>query len=145
MDALIFFSFGFLYAVVRDSKIIGWLFHTALTRLSAEDALSWRDDSASPAPNAPSPPSVSAPHAWLTRVAQEEEERKRRGMVMEMEMEEEEEEEEEEELGGQKGAASAEELEDEGKKDMQEKLSKLFDRPTDPWASTGASKTREKV
>ncbi|XP_056291119.1 intersectin-1 isoform X3 [Pseudoliparis swirei] len=105
-------------------------------RLSAEDALSWRDDSASPAPNAPSPPSVSAPHAWLTRVAQEEEERKRRGMVMEMEMEEEEEEEEEEELGGQKGAASAEELEDEGKKDMQEKLSKLFDRPTDPWAST---------
>lgn len=68
---------------------------------------------------------MSAPHAWLNRVTQEEEERKRRGM--------------EEDEEGRKGAGSVEEKEDEGrgKKDMQEKLNKLFSQPTDPWASTG--------
>ena len=68
---------------------------------------------------------MSAPHAWLNRVTQEEEERKRRGM------------EEEEEV--RKGAGSVEEKEDEsrGKKDMQEKLNKLFSQPADPWGSTG--------
>ncbi|XP_068424453.1 intersectin-1 isoform X2 [Clinocottus analis] len=104
-------------------------------RLSSEEP-SWRDDSASSAPNVPSPPlSSSAPHAWLNRVAQEEEERKRRGM---MEMEDEEEE-EQGGGGGQKGAGSAGDIEGEGrsKKDMQEKLSKLFGQPADPWGSTG--------
>ncbi|XP_031730606.1 intersectin-1 isoform X1 [Anarrhichthys ocellatus] len=103
-------------------------------RLSSEEAVSWRDEATSSAPNAPSPPSISAPHAWLNRVAQEEEERKRRGME-----DEEEEEEEEDDEEGRKGAGSAEEMEDEGrgKKDMQEKLSKLFSQPADPWASTG--------
>lgn len=45
----------------------------------------------------------------------------------------------EEEDEGRKGAGSAEEKEDEGrgKKDMQEKLSKLFSQPADPWASAG--------
>lgn len=97
-------------------------------RLSSEEGVAWRDEAGSSAPIAPSPPSVSAPHVWLNRVTQEEEERKRRGM-----------EEEEEEEGGRKGAGSVEENEDEGrgKKDMHEKLNKLFSQPTDPWASTG--------
>lgn len=45
----------------------------------------------------------------------------------------------EEDEEGRKGAGSVEEKEDEGrgKKDMQEKLSKLFSQPADPWASTG--------
>ncbi|XP_059179911.1 intersectin-1 isoform X3 [Centropristis striata] len=92
-------------------------------RLSSDEGVPWRDEGASSVPNAPSPSSMSAPHAWLNRVTQEEEERKRRGI-------------EEEEKEGQKGAGSAEEKEDEvrGKKDMQEKLSKLFSQPTDPWA-----------
>ncbi|XP_054456460.1 intersectin-1 isoform X1 [Anoplopoma fimbria] len=104
------------------------------SRLSSDEALSWRDESASSAPNAPSPPSISAPHAWLNRVALEEEERRRRGM----EQQEEDEEEDEEEEEGRKGAGSAEENEDEGrgKQDMQEKLSKLFSQPADPWASS---------
>lgn len=87
--------------------------------------MAWRDEAGSSAPKAPSPASISAPHAWLNRVTQEEEERKRRGM------------EDEEEV--RKGAGSVEEKEDEGrgKKDMQEKLNKLFSQPPDPWASTG--------
>lgn len=45
----------------------------------------------------------------------------------------------EEEEEGRKGAGSVEEKEDEGrnKKDMHEKLNKLFSQPADPWASTG--------
>ncbi|KAF3841750.1 hypothetical protein F7725_023701 [Dissostichus mawsoni] len=104
-------------------------------RLSAEEGMSWREEAGSSASNNPTPPSVSAPHAWLNRVTLEEEERKRRGM---MEAEEEEEEEEEEE--DQKGAeGSSEEKEDEGrgKMEMQEKLSKLFSsQPGDPWGPT---------
>lgn len=40
---------------------------------------------------------------------------------------------------GRKGMGPVEEEEDESrsKKDMQEKLSKLFSQPTDPWASAG--------
>lgn len=76
-------------------------------------------------PKAPSPASISAPHAWLNRVTQEEEGRKRRAM--------------EEEEESKKGLGLAEEKEDEGrgKKDMQEKLNKLFSQPADPWASAG--------
>lgn len=87
--------------------------------------MAWRDEAGSSVPKAPSPASVSAPDAWLNRVTQEEEERKRRGM--------------EEEEEGRKGAGSVEEKEDEGrnKKDMQDKLNKLFSQPADPWASTG--------
>lgn len=87
--------------------------------------MAWRDEAVSSAPRGSSPASMSAPHAWLNRVTQEEEERKRRGM------------EEEEEV--RKGAGSVEEKEDEsrGKKDMQEKLNKLFSQPADPWGSTG--------
>ncbi|XP_076598348.1 intersectin-1 isoform X3 [Chaetodon auriga] len=94
------------------------------SRLSSEEGVAWRDEAGSSAPTAPSPASVSAPHAWLNRVTQEEEERKRRGM--------------EEDEEGRKGAGSVEEKEDEGrgKKDMQEKLNKLFGQPADPWAST---------
>lgn len=95
------------------------------SRLSSEESgVAWRDDAGSSAPGAPSPASISAPHAWLNRVTQEEEERKRRGM--------------EEEEEGRKGAASVESVEDEGrgKKDMQDKLNKLFSQPADPWAST---------
>jgi len=94
--------------------------------LSSEDGVAWRDEAGSSAPTAPSPASVSAPHAWLNRVTQEEEERKRRGM-------------EEEEEEGRKGAGSIEEKEDEGrsKKDMHDKLNKLFSQPADPWGSTG--------
>ncbi|XP_069000257.1 intersectin-1 isoform X2 [Embiotoca jacksoni] len=105
------------------------------SRLSSEDGISWRDEAGSCPPTAPSPASVSAPHAWLNRVTQEEEERKRRGM--EDEEEEEEDEEDEEEEGSRKGAGSIEEMEEEGrgKKDMQDKLSKLFSQPTDPWGS----------
>ncbi|KAM9365144.1 intersectin-1 isoform 2-T2 [Pholidichthys leucotaenia] len=92
------------------------------SRLSADD-VSWRDESGSSAPTAPSPASVSAPHAWLNRVTQEEEERKRRGM-------------EEEEEEGRKGVGSMEEKEESrGKKDMQDKLNKLFSQPVDPWSS----------
>lgn len=87
--------------------------------------MAWRDEAGSSAPKPPSPASVSAPHAWLNRVTQEEEERKRRGM--------------EEEDEGRKGTGSVEEKEDEGrgKKDMQEKLNKLFGQPADPWTSAG--------
>lgn len=98
-------------------------------RLSSEEGMAWKDEAGSSARRVPSPASVSAPHAWLNRVAQEEEGRKRRGM--------------EEEEEGRKGAGSAEEKEDEGrgKKDMQEKLSKLFSQPADPWASAGVCST----
>ncbi|XP_028323625.1 intersectin-1 isoform X7 [Gouania willdenowi] len=94
-------------------------------RLSSDEGINWRDEMPSSAPKAPSPPSVSAPHAWLNRVTQEEEERKRRGM--------------EEDGGVRKGAGIVEDKEDESrsKKDMQEKLSKLFSQPADPWSSTG--------
>lgn len=87
--------------------------------------MAWRDEPTGPPPRVPSPASVSAPHAWLNRVTQEEEERKRRGL--------------EEEEEGRKGAGSTEEKEDEGrgKKDMQEKLNKLFSQPADPWGSAG--------
>lgn len=76
---------------------------------------------------APSPAYISASHAWLNRVTQEEEERKRRGM--------------EEEEEGRMGARSIEEKEDKsrGKKDMQDKLNKLFSQPADPWSSAGGS------
>ncbi|KAM6997773.1 intersectin-1 [Tautogolabrus adspersus] len=96
------------------------------SRLSSEESVAWRDEEADSAPSAPSPPSISAPHAWLNRVTQEEEERKRRGL-------------DEEEEEGLKGAGPLEESEDEGrgKMDMQEKLTKLFSQPADPWASTG--------
>ncbi|KAK2824628.1 hypothetical protein Q5P01_021803 [Channa striata] len=109
--------------------------HTPSERKSAElqenrseEGAAWRDEAGSSAPKAPSPAPISAPHAWLNRVTQEEEERKRRGM------------EEEEEV--RKGAGSVEEKEDEGrsKKEMHEKLNKLFNQPTDPWAS-GVEKT----
>lgn len=88
--------------------------------------MSWRDEAASSAPNAPSPASISAPHAWLNRVAQEEEER--RGT-----------EEEEDEEEGRKAAGLPEEKEGEGrgKKEVHEKLSKLFSQPADPWGSKG--------
>uniref|UniRef100_A0A673C2Y4 Intersectin 1 (SH3 domain protein) n=1 Tax=Sphaeramia orbicularis TaxID=375764 RepID=A0A673C2Y4_9TELE len=74
-------------------------------------------------PKAPSPASSTGPHAWLNRVTQEEEDRKRRGM--------------EEDEEGRKGAGAMEDKEDEGrgKKDMHEKLTKLFSQPADPWAS----------
>ncbi len=87
--------------------------------------MAWSNEAGSSAPGGPSPASISASHAWLNRVTQEEEERKRRGI--------------EEEEEGRKGAGSVEEKEDEGrgKKDMQEKLNKLFSQPADPWASTG--------
>ncbi|KAG7228410.1 hypothetical protein INR49_007582, partial [Caranx melampygus] len=93
--------------------------------LSSEEGVAWRDEAGSSAPKPPSPGTVSAPDAWLNRVTQEEEERKRRGM--------------EEEEEGRKRAASVEEKDDEGrsKKDMQDKLNKLFSQPADPWASAG--------
>lgn len=93
------------------------------SRLSSEESVAWRDEAGGSVPKAPSPATGSAPHAWLNRVTQEEEERKRRGM--------------EEEDEGRKGAGSVEEKEDEGKgkKDMQEKLTKLFSQPSDPWTS----------
>uniref|UniRef100_A0A8C6MC04 Intersectin-1 n=1 Tax=Nothobranchius furzeri TaxID=105023 RepID=A0A8C6MC04_NOTFU len=76
------------------------------------------------------PASVSASHAWLNRVTQEEEERKRRGM--------------EEKEEGRKGVGSLEEEdENRGKKDMQEKLNKLFSQPADPWASAGWSQPQQ--
>nr|XP_046257195.1 intersectin-1 isoform X3 [Scatophagus argus] len=92
-------------------------------RLSSEEGGAWKDEAGGSAPRASSPASMPASHAWLNRVAQEEEGRKRRGM--------------EEEQDARKGAGSAEEKEDEGraKKDMQEKLNKLFSQPADPWAS----------
>lgn len=45
----------------------------------------------------------------------------------------------EEEEEGRKGPSFTEEKEDEGrgKKEMQEKLNKLFGQPADPWASAG--------
>lgn len=102
-------------------------------RLSSEESVAWRDEAVSSAPRDSSPASMSAPHAWLNRVTQEEEERKRRGM-----------EEEEEEV--RKGAGSVEEKEDEsrGKKDMQEKLNKLFSQPADPWGSSGVFSVSER-
>ncbi|XP_071393167.1 intersectin-1 [Centroberyx affinis] len=96
------------------------------SRLSSEESVAWRDEGGSSAPKPPSPVSSSAPQAWLNRVTQEEEERKRRGM-------------EEEEEGRKRAGAGGEEEEDEGrgKKDMQEKLNKLFSQQPDPWASAG--------
>ncbi|TKS85966.1 Intersectin-1 SH3 domain-containing protein 1A SH3P17 [Collichthys lucidus] len=93
-------------------------------QLSSEESVAWRDEAGSSAPRAASPPSISAPHAWLNRVTQEEEERKRRGM--------------EEEEEDRKRAGSVESVEDEGrgKKDMHDKLNKLFSQPTDPWTSS---------
>lgn len=45
----------------------------------------------------------------------------------------------EEEEEGRKGAGSVEEkdVESRGKKDMQDKLNKLFSQPADPWVSAG--------
>uniref|UniRef100_A0A3B3CA80 Intersectin 1 (SH3 domain protein) n=1 Tax=Oryzias melastigma TaxID=30732 RepID=A0A3B3CA80_ORYME len=85
------------------------------------DAVCWREDMGIAAPEAPSP--TSASHAWLNRVTKEEEERKRRGM--------------EGEAGGRKGAATLEEKEDESqeKREIHDKLNKLFSQPADPWAS----------
>lgn len=101
-------------------------FHFFSVRLSSEESLAWRDDAGVSAPKAPSPASCSAPHAWLNRVTQEEEERKRRGM------------EEEEEEESRKGAGmGGEEEEGSGKKDMQDKLNKLFSQSADPWTSSG--------
>uniref|UniRef100_A0A665V071 Intersectin 1 (SH3 domain protein) n=1 Tax=Echeneis naucrates TaxID=173247 RepID=A0A665V071_ECHNA len=96
-------------------------------RLPSEEGVAWRDEARISAPKAPSPVSVSAPDAWLNRVTQEEEERKRRGM--------------EEEEEGQKRGESVDDKEDEGrgKKEMQDKMNKLFSQPTDPWASAGPS------
>ncbi|KAJ4948804.1 hypothetical protein JOQ06_020327 [Pogonophryne albipinna] len=37
-------------------------------RLSAEEGMSWREEAGSSASNNPTPPSVSAPHAWLNRM-----------------------------------------------------------------------------
>ncbi|XP_061822656.1 intersectin-1 isoform X1 [Nerophis lumbriciformis] len=93
------------------------------SNLSSDEGLTWREEAASSALKAPSP--ASASHAWLNRVTQEEEERKRRGL--------------EEDEEGRKAALSLEEKDEEAhsKKDMQEKLSKLFSQPGDPWASTG--------
>lgn len=91
-----------------------------------EETLAWKDEAGGgDACKPPSPPAVSAPHAWLNRVTQEEEGRRRRAM--------------EDEEEGRKGMGPVEEEEDESrsKKDMQEKLSKLFSQPTDPWASAG--------
>lgn len=87
--------------------------------------MAWRDEAASSAPNAPSPTPCPASHAWLNRVTQEEDERKRRAM--------------EEEEEGRKGAGAVEVKEEEGrgKKDMHEKLNKLFSQQADPWASSG--------
>lgn len=97
------------------------LFH----RLSSEEGAAWKEEAGGSAPQAPSPASVPASHAWLNRVTQEEEERKRRGMEEEQEV--------------RKGAGLTEEKEDEGrgKKEMQDKLNKLFSQPADPWASAG--------
>ncbi|XP_029030699.1 intersectin-1 isoform X2 [Betta splendens] len=94
----------------------------------SEDGVAWRDEPGSSAPKAPSPPSVSTPHAWLNRVTQDEEERKRRVM--------------EEEEEGRKGIRSVDDKEDStrSKKDMQDKLNKLFSQPADPWA-TAVEKT----
>ncbi|KAL3971707.1 carboxypeptidase N regulatory subunit [Sarotherodon galilaeus] len=98
-----------------------------LTRLDhvIKEGVAWKEEAGSSAPQAPSPASVPASHAWLNRVTQEEEERKRRGMEEEQEV--------------RKGAGSTEEKEDEGrgKKEMQDKLNKLFSQPADPWASAG--------
>ncbi|XP_054874444.1 intersectin-1 isoform X5 [Amphiprion ocellaris] len=93
------------------------------SRLSSDESVAWRDEAGSSAPKAPSPASISTPHAWLNRVTQEEEERKRRGM--------------EDDEEGRKAAGSIGDKEEEGrgKKDMQDKLNKLFSQPADPWAS----------
>ncbi|XP_029926116.1 intersectin-1 isoform X1 [Myripristis murdjan] len=98
------------------------------SRLSSEEGVAWRDEGGTSAPRAPSPGSSSAPQAWLNRVTQEEEDRKRRGM-------------EEEEEGRKRVGMGGEEKEEEGrgKKDMQEKLNKLFSQQSDPWASTGTA------
>ncbi|MED6281704.1 Intersectin 1 (SH3 domain protein), partial [Characodon lateralis] len=91
--------------------------------LSSKEGFAWRGETGGSTPKVPSPASVSASHAWLNRVTQEEEERKRRGM--------------EEEEDGRKGDGSVEEkeVESRGKKDMQDKLNKLFGQPADPWVS----------
>lgn len=51
----------------------------------------------------------------------------------------------EEEEEGRKGLSFTEEKEDEGrdKKEMQEKLNKLFGQPADPWASAGEIYTKQ--
>ncbi|XP_034041584.1 intersectin-1 isoform X4 [Thalassophryne amazonica] len=100
------------------------------SRLSSEEGVAWRDEAGGTAPKAPSPSAGSASHAWLNRVTQEEEERRRRAV-------EEEEEEEGRKAGGGGGAAvEGKENEGRGKKQMQEKLNKLFSQQVDPWAST---------
>lgn len=100
--------------------------------MSSEEGINWKDEAGSCALKGPSPASISAPHAWLNRVTQEEEGRKRRGM--------------EEEDEGRKGLGFAEEKEDEGreKKEMQEKLNKLFSQSADPWASAGEIHIKQK-
>uniref|UniRef100_A0AAQ6AG60 Intersectin-1 n=1 Tax=Amphiprion ocellaris TaxID=80972 RepID=A0AAQ6AG60_AMPOC len=79
-------------------------------QLSSDESVAWRDEAGSSAPKAPSPASISTPHAWLNRVTQEEEERKRRGM--------------EDDEEGRKAAGSIGDKEEEGrgKKDI------LFDQ-----------------
>ncbi|KAM4599869.1 intersectin-1 isoform 3-T3 [Fundulus diaphanus] len=91
--------------------------------LSSKEGVAWRGETGISAPKAPSPASVSASHAWLNRVTQEEEERKRRGA------------EEEEEVRKGAGSVEEKEVESRGKKDMQDKLNKLFSQPADPWVS----------
>lgn len=103
---------------------IMWTLSTSLCRLP-EETLAWKDESGGAiACKAPTPPAVSAPHAWLNRVTQEE---GRRRSVMEEEEE------------GRKGMGPVEDKADESqnKRDMQEKLNKLFNQPADPWATTG--------
>lgn len=53
----------------------------------------------------------------------------------------------EDEEEGRKGLGFTEEKDGEGRsrKDMQEKLSKLFGQPADPWASTGQIQIKSKT
>uniref|UniRef100_A0A3Q2T863 Intersectin-1 n=1 Tax=Fundulus heteroclitus TaxID=8078 RepID=A0A3Q2T863_FUNHE len=64
-------------------KVINKCFITAL---SSKEGVAWRGETGISAPKAPSPASVSASHAWLNRVTQEEEERKGRGAEEEEEV-----------------------------------------------------------
>ncbi|KAI3362814.1 hypothetical protein L3Q82_001861 [Scortum barcoo] len=120
---------GQLQECVSAVRLPPLFFSQLVLRLSSEEGVAWRDEAGSSAPKAQSP----ASHAWLNRVTQEEEERKRRGM--------------EDEEDVRKGAGSVEEKEDDsrGKKDMQDKLNKLFSQPADPWASTAINTFRVKL
>ncbi|KAM8851869.1 intersectin-1 isoform 1-T1 [Synchiropus picturatus] len=83
-------------------------------RLSSKDGQSLRDDGIGCV-------SGSAPHAWLQRVTQEEEERKRKLMK--------------EEEGDHSASGMVDDQQSKGKKDMQEKLNKLFCQSAEPWAT----------